>query len=158
MRTLEWHDLFAGEIRLRMAHSKNRKPRVLPLRGELAEIIERARERRRPDCRFVFHLDGQPIGSFRKSWAIACKKAQLPGLLVHDLRRSAVRSLIRAGVSQTVAMKLPGHRSAEMFRRYDITSADDLAAAIELTSQHLTAISAPSNVLPLKNSHKRATV
>lgn len=157
MRTLEWRDVFAGEIRLRIAHSKNKKPRVLPLRGELAEIIERAREQHRPDCRFVFHLDGQALGSFRKSWATACKKAQFSGLLVHDLRRSAVRNLVRAGVSQTVAMKITGHRTAEVFRRYDITSADDLAAAIEQTSRHLTATLAPSNVLPLKNSHKTAT-
>jgi integrase len=46
MKSLEWRDVGQGAIRLRAANSKNKKPRVLPLRGELAEMIERAREAR----------------------------------------------------------------------------------------------------------------
>ena len=40
MKSLEWRDVGADAIRLRAENSKNKKQRVLPLRGELAEIVQ----------------------------------------------------------------------------------------------------------------------
>jgi len=99
MRALEWRDVdFEGKVvRLRPELSKNKDGRVLPLRSELLELIEDAREKRLPQCPFVFHLKAQPIGDFRKAWKGACKQGKLGGLIVHDLRRTAVRNLVRAG-------------------------------------------------------------
>lgn len=120
VQRLTWPDVdrAAGRIMLRREHSKNGEPRVLPLVGELAGLIERrwiAREYETPGgttalAPFVFHRDGQPIGDFRKAWATACDTAGVVGTLFHDLRRSAVRNLDRAGVSQSVAMALSGTR------------------------------------------------
>ena len=49
MRSLEWRDVdFADhQVRLRPEESNNKHGPVLPLRGELQEIIERARQNRR---------------------------------------------------------------------------------------------------------------
>jgi hypothetical protein len=52
------------------------------------------------------------------------------GLIVHDLRRSAVRNLRLAGVSESETMKITGHKTATVFRRYNIVSPDDVSAAM----------------------------
>ena len=54
----------------------------------------------------------------------ACKAAKIKGLMVHDLRRSAVRNLMDAGVQQAVAMKISGHRDASVFQRYNIVDTE----------------------------------
>ena len=138
MRTLEWRDVdLAGrEVRLRPEVSKNKDGRVLPLRGELLEIIELAKEARRPDCPYVFHEAGEPIGDFRKAWKTACKKAKLTGMIVHDLRRTAVRNMVRAGIPERVAMELSGHKTRRIFDRYNIVSSEDLGVATERLQKH----------------------
>jgi integrase len=116
MKSPEWRDVGADAIRLRAENSKNKKQRVLPLRGELAEILQRAKDRRKPDCFFVFHHKGKPIGDFRKAWQNSCASADLGyiekigegrrakkiyhGLLIHDLRRSSVRNMVAAGIPE----------------------------------------------------------
>ena len=64
--------------------------------------------------------DGAPVGDFKKAWTTARTKAGVPGRLFHDFRRTAVRNLIRAGIPETVAMKLTGHRTRAVFQRYAI--------------------------------------
>jgi hypothetical protein len=54
----------------------------------------------------------------------------LPGLLVHDLRRSGARQLRRAGVPESVVQKMGGWKTSEMFKRYAIVSSADQRDAI----------------------------
>ena len=139
MRALEWRDvdLSGRVVRLRPEISKNKDGRLLPLKGELLQVIERVKEGRRPDCHYVFHLDGQPVGDFRRAWKTACKAAGLNGIIVHDLRRTAVRNMVRAGIPERVAMSLSGHKTRSIFDRYNIVSEADLAQATERLKAHL---------------------
>ena len=69
-------------------------------------------------CPTVFHWRGRSMQKLRRSWRNACNAAGLPGRLLHDFRRTAVRNLICAGVPQAVAMKVTGHKTDSSFRRY----------------------------------------
>ncbi len=146
--TLAWTDVdrTRGLITLRREHSKNEEPRLLPLSTELAAIIERRWQARIVTraagttilADLVFHRAGKPVRTFRKAWASACTAAGAPGLLFHDLRRSAVRNMERAGgVSRTVAMKLSGHQTESVYRRYRIVDETDLREALARVEIHV---------------------
>jgi len=131
MRTLEWRDVDTASavVRLRRERSKNEEPRILPLQGELLAIIMRAYDNRRLDRPYVFHDGGAPIGDFRKAWRNALLATALGNMLIHDMRRSCVRNLIRSGTPEAIAMRLTGHKTRSVFDRYNITNESDLAAA-----------------------------
>ena len=120
--------------------------------GELYAIIEQRWEARKLGsqiCPLVFHRQGKPIRTFRKAWTRACDAAGHADLLFHDLRRSAVRNLVGAGVDQVTAMKISGHKTASVFQRYRIVTDDDVRAALERT-EAAAKLAAASNVVVLK--------
>jgi integrase len=140
--TLTWADVTltatGGRVRLRAAHSKKKKPRIVPLTGDLRALLERRKSFRRLDCPLVFYRGaGEPLGDFRKVWISSCAAAHVPGLLFHDLRRSAVRNMVRAGVPERVAMALSGHQTRSVFDRYNIVSEDELEAATARTANYV---------------------
>ena len=153
MATLEWRDVEETAIRLRPEHSKNKAGRILPLSGELLDIIERARERRRLDCPYVFHRDGNQVGDFRFSWNKALAKAGLGKVLVHDLRRCAVRNLSRSGVSERVAMTITGHKTRSIFDRYNIVSEADLQHAVARVGTYLDDQPTTAKVVPISRAN-----
>jgi integrase len=140
-RALTWRqvDFKAGTIRLEPHTTKNDEGRTFPFAAmprleqllrtqrEQTSALERAWERMIPT---VFHWRGKPISNFHESWHQARERASLPGKRVHDLRRSAVRNMERAGVSRSVAMKLSGHKTESIYRRYAIVSEADLAEGV----------------------------
>jgi len=73
-------------------------------------------------------------------------------LIFHDLRRSAVRNLVAAGVDQAVAMRVTEHQTISVFQRYRIVSDDDVRAALERTQAALTRVAeAPAPAGPGHN-------
>jgi len=127
--SLEWRDVDGEVVRLRPAVSKTREGRVLVLSAPLQAVLARRRVVQQPECPLVFHYRGQRVGDWRKSWRRACQEAGCPGTLFHDLRRTVVRNLTRAGVAERVAMSMTGHKTRSGFDRYAIVSETDLAEA-----------------------------
>jgi integrase len=128
---LKWSqvNLKDGIVRLEPGETKNGKGRTLFLEPELVDLFKDLLRNRRLDCQLVFHRDGKKIGDFRNSWKKAFEQAKIPKMLFHDLRRSAVRNMVRAGIPETVAMAISGHQTRAVFDRYNITSDEDLKDA-----------------------------
>ncbi len=126
---LQWRqvDLNAGTVRLEPGTTKNREGRTFIMTPMLRATLEQQRAHTEALQReqgqiipWVFHREGEPIRGFRRSWKTACKKAGQPGRIPHDFRRTAVRNLERAGVPRSTAMKMVGHKTEAIYRRYAI--------------------------------------
>jgi integrase len=176
---LTWRqvDVRAGVVRLEVGTTKNREGRVFPFAvlPELAALLRTQREATTA-CEHatgrvisaVFHRDGAPIRDLRGAWEAACiaagffrvlnpeapedKQRKKATKLLHDFRRTAVRNLERAGVPRSVAMKLTGHKTEAVYRRYAIVSEGDLAEGVaKLATLHQAlAEKAPRTVIPLQ--------
>jgi len=120
---IEWSqvDLHGALIRLEGEQTKTSEPRVVPLPDVLVETLKKVRKKEG----LVFHDT-----NLREAWATAVVAAGLPGLLVHDFRRSAIRNLIAAGVPEKVAMSISGHKTRSVFDRYHIVDAADIVNAM----------------------------
>ena len=165
---LKWFQVKISEhkIELEAEDTKNSEPRVIPMIDGLPEVFEELR-RKNPDAEYVFLRKGERIKTIIKAWRNACVRAGIRvkingmqvtshfeddgtyrGFLFHDLRRSAVRNFIRAGVPRSVAMKISGHKTEEVFERYNITSEDDLQDAATQVAEYLDKKRAEAKVAP----------
>jgi integrase len=145
--TRQWRhvDLARGWLRLEPGESKNGEGREFPFTPEMRSILERQREwvkeiekRTGQIVPWVFcHADGSRVKDFRGAWKNACDDAGIAGRLVHDFRRTAVRNLERAGVPRSAAMRMTGHLTEAVYRRYAITDSAMLQeAAAKLAALH----------------------
>ena len=108
---------------------------VLQAQRRVTSQVEQERGRIVP---WVFHRTGKRIANFHHAWVSACRAAGCPGRVPHDMRRSAVRNLIRAGVPEKMAMLLTGHKSRVVFDRYDIVNEADLREAVRKLDAAMT--------------------
>jgi integrase len=127
--------------------TKNRRARTVVLSGDLYDTLLAWREEsklRWPLCKWVCHRAGRPIGTIDTIWKSTCIQlglgtgtwdvkqhawTQYEGLLFHDLRRSGVRNLVRAGVPEKIVMSISGHKTRSVFDRYNIVNEEDMAVA-----------------------------
>lgn len=144
--TRQWKhvDFKGGFLRLDPGETKNGDGRMFPLTTELRAILEEQRQRtdalEAAEGRivpWVFWRERGPgvpeagvrAALFRRAWIRACAAAGLPGRILHDFRRTAVRNLERRGVSRTAAMALVGHKTESIYRRYAIVDESTLREA-----------------------------
>ncbi|MBZ5508484.1 MAG: tyrosine-type recombinase/integrase [Acidobacteriia bacterium] len=135
---IEWSqvDLDRRIIRLEAEQTKGDEARNVPMPGVLVNMLEE-----------ITPKEGKAFSAVNltKEWRKACAGAglgiiidvpgkphdpQYKGLIIHDLRRSAIRNLVNAGVPERVAMRISGHKTRSVFDRYHIVSTDDVSSAM----------------------------
>jgi integrase len=147
---VEHGEVVGGSVQLPGAVTKNKRPLILALTGQLLALVARRWVLRVPESPYVFHRSGRRLVRFDTAWDAACDAVGLPGLLFHDLRRSGARNYRRAGVGEDVIQRIGGWKTASMFKRYNIVDERDLADAGERLSAFLTgATSASPTIVPL---------
>jgi len=144
---MKWSDVDWKQRVIRLPKTKNGQKRNLPFWGSIEatlKVQKRYRDAHHPACEHLFFwmaedcqlahggirvAPGSPIGDFRDSWATAVHDAHvanknvLKSLLFHDLRRSAVRVMVQeAGIPESQAMLISGHKTRAMLERYNIVS------------------------------------
>ena len=154
-------DLKNGIVTLKAGDTKNQEARTVYLDKELRQIIEQQWAlRRRSDKIVPYVFPSQngtgKIGNFRRAWNTACRTIGMgygyklqgtyvekwegkfpPGPIFHDLRRTAVRNMVRAGVPERVAMMVSGHKTRSVFDRYNIVNDSDLKMATAKQEEYL---------------------
>jgi integrase len=124
-------DFVARSIRLEPGTTKNREGREVTIEsGVLLELRRQCVEGKRPDDH-VFTRGDKPIRDFRQSWENLCTAAGIPGLLFHDLRRTAARNLRAAGVPEEIIMRIAGWKTSSIFKRYAIVDKADVREALQ---------------------------
>ena len=124
-------DLFSRTIRLEPGTTKNTNGREVTMTEAVFALLAECVAGKTADDFVLTRRNGKPVRDFRDTWANACRYAGVPGLLFHDLRRTAARNLRPAGIAEGVIMKIGGWRTRSVFERYAIVDQNDIAAAMK---------------------------
>jgi integrase len=125
-------DLNAGFIRLKDTDTKTDAARSIPIGRELRDVLSHipvaldAQGKRVP---YVFTHNGQQVKSVKRVFMKVRQETGITNSVFHDFRHTATTNLRRAGVDALTAMKITGHKTMAVFRRYNTIDEDDLAMA-----------------------------
>src|ERR1700730_7274102 len=128
-------DLRARTIRLDQGATKNDDGREITMTDTVHTLLAQCVQGKGP-ADFVFtREDGKPVRDFRKAWRNLCAAAGVSGLLVHDMRRTGARNFRRAGIPESVIMKIGGWKTRSVFERYNIVDQRDCKDALQKLEQ-----------------------
>jgi integrase len=147
---LRWSqlDLKAGAVRLEAEDTKTDEPRVVYLTERVLTTFSQQPRLLHAEFVFVNPATTRPYADIQGAVERARKAAGLDGIWVHDLRRSFVTLARRSGLPESVVARFSGHRTAAVFKRYNIVEEQDLKAAVQVLNRtRQAAVEAPGPVL-----------
>ena len=152
-------DLQNDVIKLSADDTKDREARSIPICGALHAVLKKIPKAIHDNHVFLFN--GKPIKDIRAALRRACRDAGIPygrgkqdGFVFHDTRHCFNTNMRKAGVPESVIMKITGHSTREMFLRYDTVDGDDTRKAVDQMEGFLKSVDQTVDQVPLKE--KRA--
>ncbi len=134
-------DLMRACWTIPQAKTKSRKTYVLPLVDQAIEVLKA--RRRRIDGEWVFPGRTGHLTTLKKPWARFRKRAGVPDMRVHDLRRSCGSWAAGAGISLPLIGRLLGHASPSATAVYAKLDLSAVRAAAKLAAGTLFAAAEP---------------
>jgi integrase len=122
-------DLPQKLVGLAAEDTKTSEPRVVFLCDQAYDILKNVGKVRSLDHNRVFTYRGRPLKEIKKAFANACRKAEIANFRFHDLRHTFNTNMRKAGVDQSVIMKLTGPKTPSMFQGYNTVDVDDAKSA-----------------------------
>ena len=130
-------DVQRGFIRLRSQDTKTNTSREVPITPDVKMTLQRLAQKRSLAIKHVFTYRGRPLQRVSRSFKTALAKAGITDFRFHDLRHCASTNLRRAGVDTATAMKIVGHKSEKMWKRYNSIEERDLTLAAHKVHRYL---------------------
>jgi integrase len=143
---LKWKDVDMRNWIINLENTKSNEKRIYPLDEELQREFRELFQRKNENIPYVFlnrEGDGR-VKDFYFVWRQAVSEAakfhgrlHLKDILFHDLRRTAVRNMVRAGIPRKICMMLSGHKTESIFERYHIVNPNDLEEAVRVQGEFI---------------------
>ncbi len=121
-----------GAFKLSAEDTKTNFARTVYLTGRALQTLKAIPRRLGTEYVFVNPETGTRWEDARKLFIRARRKAGLENVWVHDLRRSFVTNARRRGVAESVVMRMSGHRTRNVFDRYNIVEDEDVRNAVKV--------------------------
>ncbi len=131
-------DMKANVIRLQAEDTKINERRLVPLTPELTTLLRDLYKVRYLKEHHVFLAKGQSVGSIKTAFNAACRRACIEGSRFQDFRHTAVTNMRRAGIDHLTIMQITGHKTLEVFKRYNSFLEGDLREAACRFNTYLT--------------------
>jgi len=135
--------------------TKTKTARLIPIPPDVRATLQRLSKVQRLTTRYVFTYAGRPLQRVTRSFKAALKEAGITDFRFHDLRHCASTNLRRAGVDTATAMRIVGHKSEKMWKRYNAIDERDLTKAAEKLNKYLQDEHAREHVVELTNQPTR---
>jgi integrase len=137
---LTWNrvDLKAGLVRLKAEDTKTDDARLVPLTADLTTLLKDLYKVHYLQEPHVFLVNGKSVHSIKTAFKAACRRATLQGFRFHDFRHTAVTNMRRAGIDHLTIMRITGHKTLEVFKRYNSFLEGDLKDAAHRFNTYLT--------------------
>lgn len=133
---LEWTDVDLRRKEFTLRRTKSGEVHVEPMMPSVYHVFVELWKERRLDTNRVFLYKGKGIQRIGTGFKAACRRVGITNLRVHDFRHTASTNLRRAGVDAATAMKIVGHKSDRMHRRYNTIEQEDLHRAAAQLHAH----------------------
>ncbi len=128
---LKWEQINfrEGVIILDAADTKTQEKREIPLDEKLVSLLQGLPKV--PGCPFVFTYQKRGLVTIMTAFKAACRRANIKDLHFHDLRHCSITNFRKAGVSDNTTMSISGHKTHDVFKRYDRIDRGDRQKALE---------------------------
>jgi integrase len=135
--SLKWPNVDLLRVYIFIDDSKSGKPRKVPMNSAVLEAFLGLPHV--SDYVFFNTETKAAVKDIKTAFKAACRRAEITGLRLHDLRHTAATKMIEAGVDLVTVSKILGHASIQMTMRYAHPTPENMRLAVSKLAKILSA-------------------